>query len=126
MVTDMKRRVLIVDDEPAILRMVDLVLRQMGLETIPVPTAEAAEEAAERQAPDFVITDVRLPGKDGVELARELRSRPGSAGLPIILMSAYGEPAGHQANSFLRKPFDIETLVERVSEFIRPDDEDDA
>jgi DNA-binding response OmpR family regulator len=110
--------VLIVEDEPAIRRMVDLVLREMGLETISVADAETAEEVAGRQNPDFVITDVRLPGKDGIELARSLRHQPGMASVPIILMSAYGEPAGHGATSFLRKPFDIDTLVEHVNDCI--------
>jgi CheY-like chemotaxis protein len=67
--------VLIVDDEPFILKIVAAVLEDLGFEkTHTAPDAETALELAKRHKPDMVITDVRLPGMNGVELARQIKS----------------------------------------------------
>jgi len=108
---------LVVDDEPAILRLVAVVLRDLGCETLTAVNAESALEIAEKTNPDFVISDVKLPGMDGVELARRLKSRK----KPVLLMSAFGEPRKHDGDGFLAKPFDIDSLIEFVSPYVGED-----
>lgn len=108
---------LVVDDEPAILRLVAVVLRDLGCETLTAVNAESALEIAEKTNPDFVISDVKLPGMDGVELAKRLKSRK----KPVLLMSAFGEPRKHDGAGFLAKPFDIDGLVEFVSRYVDED-----
>ncbi|GBD13285.1 Sporulation initiation phosphotransferase F [bacterium HR24] len=103
---------LVVEDEPAILRLVTMVVQDLGFQVIAVPDAEAALEAIAREKPQVVLTDVRLPGMDGVELARRIRSDPALAGVPVLLMSAYGEPRDHDGDGFLSKPFDLDQLIE--------------
>ena len=105
---------LVVDDEPAILRLVAVVLRDLGCETLTAPTAEHALEIAEKSHPDLVISDVKLPGMDGVELARRLKAKNAH----VLLMSAFGEPRKHDGDGFLAKPFDIDGLIDFVSPYV--------
>jgi two-component system alkaline phosphatase synthesis response regulator PhoP len=110
---------LVVDDEPAILRLVAVVLRDLGCDTLVAPDAEAALNLVENEHPDVVISDVKLPGMDGVELARRIKSN-GEKGTPVLLMSAFGEPRNHLGDGFLAKPFDIDGLVDFVSPYVEP------
>lgn len=110
--------VLIVEDEPAILRIVSVVIRAMGFESLTAPDAESAEEVLRVTVPDVVIADVRLPGADGVELAQRIKSDSLLANTRVLLMSAYGEPRKHRADGFLAKPFDIDQLEAAVKEQI--------
>lgn len=109
---------LIVDDEAAILRLVSTVLEDMGCETLLAPNAEAALEILADVSPDLMITDVRLPGMDGIELARVVKSSAGHSSMPVILMSAFGEPQNHVGDDFITKPFDIEMVTDFVGLYL--------
>ena len=113
----MSARCLVVDDEPAILRLVAVVLRDLGCDTLMAEDAESALRIIESDHPDVVISDIKLPGMDGVELARRIKSNAGS-GTPVLLMSAFAEPRHHQGDGFLAKPFDIEGLIDFVSPYL--------
>jgi CheY-like chemotaxis protein len=107
---------LVIDDEPAILRLVALVLEDLGCEALTARDAESALKVIEKQDLDFVISDVKLPGMDGLELARRIKSEEKQK--PVLLMSAFGEPRNHPADGFLAKPFDIDGLVDFVSPYL--------
>lgn len=109
---------LVVDDEPAILRLVVLVLRDLGYETLAAPDAETAAGILAFRRPDLIITDVRLPGTDGLEFTRRIKSAPPLKSTPVLLISAYGEPASHPGDGFLAKPFDIDRLTEFVEPYL--------
>jgi CheY-like chemotaxis protein len=112
-------RCLVVDDEPAIVRLVAIVLRDLGCRPVTTGDAESALRLWESDSPDVVISDVRLPGMDGVELARIIKSKENGHGkTPVLLMSAYAEPRNHAADAFLAKPFDIDGLVDFVSPYV--------
>jgi CheY-like chemotaxis protein len=108
---------LVVDDEPAILRLVALVLRDLGCDTLVAPDAESALNVVDNEHPDVIISDVKLPGMDGVEFARKIKS-DGHDKTPVLLMSAFGEPRNHSGDAFLAKPFDIDGLVDFVSPYL--------
>ena len=111
--------VLVVDDEPAIRKVVATTLAQMGCEeTYLAGDAESAFELVERKHPDLVISDVKLPGMSGVDLAQRIKSDQALSATPVLLMSAFGEPAGHKADGFIAKPFDIDDLAEFVDPYI--------
>jgi CheY-like chemotaxis protein len=104
--------ILVVDDEPSILRMIGRVLLETGCQLYTAGSAEDAMELVDSAEPDLVIADIRLPGMSGVDLASEIkRDRPET---PVLLISAYREPDDHSADGFLGKPFDNEELVDRV------------
>jgi CheY-like chemotaxis protein len=88
----------------------------MGCEILTAANAESALEMAEKS--DFVISDVKLPGMDGIELAKRIKSRENK---PVLLMSAFGEPRKHEGDGFLAKPFDIDGLVDFVSPYVDED-----
>ena len=109
-----------VDDEPAILRLIALVLQEQDYDVLPAHNAEAALElieASDRQ-PDLAIVDVQLPGMTGLELMRRLQA-DGHSRIPVLLISAYGEPSNHQADAFLSKPFDADDLVRAAQAILK-------
>jgi CheY-like chemotaxis protein len=95
--------------------MVAVLLRDLGLDTVVSPDAESAREVVQRDDVDCVVADVRLPGMNGIEFTEELHASPDTAELPVILISAYGEPRQHSASEFIPKPFDIDTLASAVA-----------
>ncbi|HEY2631957.1 MAG TPA: response regulator transcription factor [Solirubrobacteraceae bacterium] len=116
------QRILVVDDEPQILRALRVVLREAGFEPVLAETgAEALDRAAVRP-PEAAIVDLMLPDTDGVELTRSLR---GWSEMPILVLSAVGEEeqkvralqAG--ADDYITKPFGSRELVARLQAALR-------
>lgn len=110
--------ILVVDDDEDILRLLAMRLRARGFR---ISTATSAEEALVRiavEAPRVVVSDVRLPGRDGLALFEEIRSTRPS--LPVILLTAHGSiPDAVEATSrgvfgYLTKPFDSQVLLEKI------------
>ncbi len=110
--------VLVVDDEPAICRLLAAILSQNGCEPITAPDAEAAWAAIVERQPDAIITDIRLPGMDGVQLARKVREDERFSKVPLALMSAWESAPSFSRPppvAYFRKPFDADALLEWVS-----------
>jgi CheY-like chemotaxis protein len=112
---------LLVDDEPAILRLLAAVMDEMGVATVQAADAETALARLEEADPDVVIADIRLPGMDGVELARRIKADYRYSLVPVILISAYEPPnlRNSGADAFIRKPFDIDALADTVAQKLR-------
>jgi two-component system, OmpR family, KDP operon response regulator KdpE len=115
-------RVLVVDDEPQILRALRVILREAGFEALPAATGEEALDLAALQPPDAGIIDLLLPDMDGVELCRRLREW---SQMPLIVLSAVGDEdakvralaAG--ADDYVTKPFGPRELVARLEANLR-------
>ena len=109
-------RILVVEDDPESLQMMGALLSLWGYDPCLVPGGPAALEQVERETPEVVLLDLGLPGMDGFEVARRLRSRPGGDSLFIAAVTAYrGEEHQRQAREagfdrYLMKPVDIDTL----------------
>jgi len=109
---------LVVDDDPDLLRLLSMRLRASGYRVTAVESAEAALARAAVERPDLVLSDVRLPGRDGIALFEELRAR--HPALPVILLTAHGtipdaiEATARGAFDYLTKPFDSQALLERI------------
>ena len=84
-----KRRVLVVDDEPAVLRAIGVALESQGYDVQAATTGEQAVARAAAAAPDLILLDLGLPGIDGLEVIRRVRAFLDST--PIIVLSAWGE-----------------------------------
>jgi PAS domain S-box-containing protein len=121
-------RVLVVDDDPVAREVVRTVLSRAGARVAEASsTAEALSEIS-RAAPNVVVSDVEMPGEDGLSLMRRLRSRPVADGgsIPAIALTAYALPADRQAaleagyQEHLAKPIDTAHLVEVVRRLGRP------
>jgi two-component system, OmpR family, KDP operon response regulator KdpE len=115
-------RVLVVDDEPAILRVVQTNLSGHGFRVDTAATGQEALETAGRVHPDLVLLDLGLPDMDGVDVIRSIRER---AATPIVVLSARG--AEHDkvdaldlgADDYLTKPFGVNELLARVRVALR-------
>ena len=87
MAEEIKRKVLVVDDEPDAVEFVQAVLEEAGYEVAGAADGEAGLEAARAQVPDLVILDVQMPGKDGFTVFAEMRKDPELAGIPVVMLT---------------------------------------
>jgi DNA-binding response OmpR family regulator len=116
------RTVLVVDDEPEIVRIVRDYLERAGFAVLTAGDGEAAVAAARRQRPDLVVLDLTLPNLDGLDVARALR-RDGE--VPIIMLTARTEESDRVAglelgaDDYVAKPFSPRELVARVRAVLR-------
>ncbi len=114
----MQPRILVVDDDPAVLRMLARTLTAEGYEVEALGDGGAALAAAERRAPDSVVLDVAMPGLDGLAVCRRLRAHGLAA--PILLLTARDAVADRVAgleagaDDYLVKPFAVEELLARL------------
>ena len=120
----MKRRLLLVDDDEVFLRPLHRTLELKGYEVLPVQSAEEALETLKSEDVDLVLTDRRLPGMDGVELVRQLKTD--HPDLAVVVMTAYGsiesavEAMRLGAEDYLVKPFEVAEMllvIRRAIEF---------
>ena len=117
--------VLIVDDDVDIARFLEINLKLEGFEVMVAHDGAEALDAVAQRVPDLVLTDVMMPGVDGVELCRRLRADAATANIPIIMLTAknlsadkvVGLTAG--ADDYMLKPFDTLELIARVRSTMR-------
>jgi two-component system OmpR family response regulator len=114
--------ILVVDDEPSLRETVAYSLRREGFDVVAVSDGPAAISAARTHRPDLIILDVMLPGMDGLQVLRTLRSE---SNVPIIMLSAKGEEVDRVigleigADDYLTKPFAMRELLARVRASLR-------
>jgi len=114
--------VLVVDDEPIVRDVVVRYLRRDGYETREAATGDEARRILETETPELVVLDVMLPGTDGLELCRWIRSR---SEVPVIMLTARGDEADRivglelGADDYLAKPFSPRELEYRVEALLQ-------
>jgi DNA-binding response OmpR family regulator len=112
--------VLVVDDDPVILRLLQVNFELEGIGVVTAADGEEGLELAQADPPDLVISDIMMPKVNGLELLAALRSAPDTAALPVILLSAKAQVADVQrglelgADDYVTKPFDPLELIDRV------------
>ncbi len=115
-----RARLLVVDDDADMLRLLSMRLGAAGYQVTAVGSAEAALSQLDIDRPQLVLSDVRLPGKDGLALFDEVRARHPS--LPVILLTAHGtipdavEATRRGVFTYLTKPYDAKELLERITQ----------
>jgi DNA-binding response OmpR family regulator len=115
---------LIADDDPEILTMLSLRLGKKGYEVIEAADGVQTLRRAREKQPDLVILDVMMPGKNGWEVARELRSDPELRNVGIVMLTAIGEKVNeltsplYGADEYIDKPFDFGDLEARLKKVL--------
>ena len=113
----MKGRVLVVDDDLSLAEMLGIVLRSEGLEPSFCSDGDKAIDAFRDSKPDVVLLDVMLPGKNGIEICRQIRAE---SGVPIIMLTARDEEIDRVfgleigADDYVTKPFGLRELIARI------------
>ena len=121
----MTRRVLVVEDEPSIAELIAINLTHAGYEVEKVMQTDLALAAMKERLPSLVILDWMLPGKSGVQFAKELRANDRTRGLPILMLTAKSEEVDKimgldsGADDYVTKPFSPKELIARVRALLR-------
>jgi len=111
----LKSEVLVIDDDPAIRELLLQILSGEGFKTLTAESAEEALEFLKEHSPDFIFSDIIMPGKSGLDMLRELNEA--NSDIPIIIMTGTGnmrtaiEAAQFDAFDYIEKPFDIEQII---------------
>lgn len=124
----MPKHILIVDDEPDVVQIIQTILRSKGYQVTGVTDGQSGLDITRRDRPDMVLCDLMMPGMSGMEFIRLLRRDPEIAATPVIALSALGSQSdkseefwkkGLNADDFLAKPFDPLDLLGRVEYIFR-------
>ncbi len=119
----MKGRVLVVDDDTALAEMLGIVLRGEGFEPFFCADGSSAFDVFRETRPDLVLLDLMLPGRDGIDVAKQIRAE---SGVPIVMLTAKGDTVDvvlgleSGADDYVVKPFKPKELVARVRARLRP------
>jgi DNA-binding response OmpR family regulator len=120
------KRILIVDDEPAIARLVKMSLSVEGYDAVTATSGFEALERVEEKKPDLVILDIMMPGMNGYEVCTQLKSKPETKNIHVVFLSARGDSGDPQrafvlgADDYIIKPFDPDELLEKVKNLLGP------
>ena len=119
----MPKKILVVDDEPDVLKMVIFRLKKLDCEIHVAVDGREAWEKAQQIKPDLILLDLRLPFMDGTEVCRRVKADAGLKHIPVILLSASADALAERAtpcnaDTYLLKPFDTDELLNTVNKFL--------
>ena len=115
--------VLVVDDEKSVRDLLQSFLQGTGYQAIMASNGEEAIELARSESPNAILLDVKMPGIDGVETCRRLRTEEQTRFIPVIMVTAFGttetEATDAGADDLINKPFNLTDLAVRVKSLLR-------
>jgi adenylate cyclase len=122
--TDDTARILVVDDTPQNIRLLDAVLSPRGYTVIPAASGQEALDSLAERSPDLILLDIQMPVMDGYEVCRRIREEPTTRALPIVMITAAGDQEKLKAleagaDEFIAKPFNQAELLARVKSLLR-------
>jgi len=122
----MTPKILIVDDEPHMLRVTELSIKKGGFDIVIGRNGREAVELATREKPALIVMDVSMPEMDGLTALQFLKCNPGTAAIPVIMLTVRGQAVTrHQAELsgaavYLTKPFSPSQLLAEVRRLLEP------
>jgi DNA-binding response OmpR family regulator len=117
-------RVLVIDDDPTIARIVKLTLRSKGYDVVIADNTHSGLKELFQETTDIILLDYMLPDQNGLAFLKDMRAEPELAQIPVVMMTttSVGEVVQAAiilgANDFMTKPFTLNTLIEKVSRFV--------
>jgi len=122
----MKQKILIVEDNPLNMRLIEMVLKSKSYTLLKATDGEEALDIATRERPDLVLMDIRLPKVSGLEVARRLKENPAFSHIPIIALTAHAMKGDKEkaieagCDSYLSKPINTRELPGLVADMLLP------
>jgi two-component system, OmpR family, phosphate regulon response regulator PhoB len=119
------RTILVIDDEPELVKLLDYNLSKAGYLVLSARDGESGLAAARKHAPDAIILDVMMPGLDGWEVCKRLRQDPSTSALPVLMLTAKADEGDRVlglelgADDYVSKPFGVRELLARVKALLR-------
>ena len=116
----MSDRILVIEDDPDALRLIEYTLKQEGYQTLSAIDGLEGIQKAQDESPDLIILDVMLPGLDGYDVCNELRRKPETYIVPILMISAKARQEDRNiglklgADDYVAKPADPLVIVDKV------------
>ena len=120
----MSKRVLIVDDEANILLSLEFLMKQAGYEVVTAGDGDAAIAAIRESAPDLVLLDIMIPGRNGYEVCEWLRADTGHTGPAVVMLTARGRDIEREkglslgADAYVTKPFSTREVSDTVKRLL--------
>lgn len=125
MIEAMRKKILVVDDETKITRLLTCFLQSAGYEVHAEASGQAALDAVNQDVPDLVVLDLRLPDISGYEVSTRLRRNFNPSALPIVMITAMDRPEDrergfeHGANAYMAKPFELDELNQTITTLLQ-------
>lgn len=119
-----KQKIMVVDDEECLLKIETMLLTSRGYQVCSLKNGKDALECIEKEPPDLVLLDVMLPGINGFEVCRQIKSNPLTSHIPVILLTAKtgseDKAMGEKVNAdgYITKPFRASMLMETIQSFL--------
>ena len=126
----MKKKILVAEDNPQNMRLIEMVLRAGNYTLLRATDGEEALDIAMRERPDLIIMDVRLPKMSGLEVTKKLREAPAFSHIPIIGLTAYAMTGdkerviGSGCDAYLSKPINTRELPGMIAEMLSQQQKD--
>ncbi|MEK0445120.1 MAG: winged-helix phosphate transcriptional response regulator [Verrucomicrobiota bacterium] len=121
----LRKRILVADDEPDVLALLSLNLQRAGFEVLRAEDGERALRLAREENPALVVLDLMMPGLSGLEVAKQLKQSPATAGIPVVMLTAKSEEVDRivglelGADDYVTKPFSPREMVLRIQSVLR-------
>lgn len=119
-----KKKILLVDDEEAIIVLLKTILNVYGFETIETLSSRQTFDKIANEKPDLIVLDIAMPEMDGYEVCRRLKSRPETRSLPVLMITALSLEQDRKlaieagADGFIFKPFDPKNVVSEIKRLL--------
>jgi DNA-binding response OmpR family regulator len=121
------KKILIIDDEPAVVEMIKLIVARQGYQAVSLNSSEKAIEVIKEEMPDLVLLDITMPEKDGYQICDEVRCAGDIKDIPIIVFTAQAlekdmidkSHVVYGATDYIVKPFEQEELLAKIQNILR-------
>ena len=116
-----KKNILLVEDNEVNRRLAGFLLRSQGYQVREATSAQEAFEMLKTERPDLIVMDIQLPGKDGLEITKELKGQPATADIPVIAVTSYAMKGDREkalaagCAGYVTKPIDKKIFIEEVA-----------
>ena len=120
-----EKKILLVEDNPVNRRLAGFLLRSQGYQVIEATTAQEAFEMLKQNRADLIVMDIQLPGKDGLEITKELKDQPATADIPVIAVTSYAMKGDREkalaagCSGYVTKPIDKTIFLAEISRHLK-------